>query len=387
MKRLWRQPVYIVLLVLLPILGLTVTGLEQSERGVCVAVCVEEGAWRRQITEGLQEQASDSILEFVFCRDASEVERSVLSGGADCGFVIAGEIGERVMDRDWSKTVTVYETSASSITGMAKERISVVIFRLYAEQCYEMYMRETAAGLQESDHYAAHPPGTGTDAVNENGDIDISNKMIDDFADYAWEAYEDHLMDGSTFGFRYISDDQKSQHTSDTDVISDTVVFPVKGVFAVIIFISGMCGMLEYDTDRREKRFIRLAPNMLTYIVDIWIPTVFVSVAALLCLWIVDGLILGGCAEGTGRLRGLLSVWSAGMWMEQIGRLLFYQVIVVAYCCLLGMVLKKQETIAAAIPILTIGSLVCAPVFVRLGSYVPLFAVLEKLFPVTYYLM
>ena len=211
--------------------------------------------------------------------------------------------------------------------------------------------------------------------------------MIEDFADFAWDAYETHLVDGSTFGFRYISGDQGSQYTSDTDVISDTVVFPVKGVFAVIIFISGMCGMLEYDTDRREKRFIRLAPNILTCIVDIWIPTVFVSVAALLCLWILDGVILRGGAAGTGGLRGLLSVWSAGMWTGQIGRLLLYQVIVVVYCCLLGMVLRRRETIAAAIPILSIGSLVCAPVFVRLGSYVPVFAVLEKLFPVTYYLI
>lgn len=387
MKRLWRQPVYIVLLVLLPILGWAVTGLEQSERGAGVAVCVEAGAWNRQITEGLQEQAADSILEFVFCEDAYEVERNVISGDADCGFVIAGEIGDRVMDREWSKTVTVYETPASSITGMAKERIGGVIFRLYAEQCYETYMWETAAGLQESDHYAAPSPDTGTDTVNENGNIDISDKMIEDFADFAWDAYETHLVDGSTFGFRYISGDQESQHTSDTDVISDTVVFPVKGVFAVIIFISGMCGMLEYDTDRREKRFIRLAPDILTYIVDIWIPTVFVSAAALLCLWLSDGFLLSGSAEGTGGLRGLLSVWSAGMWTEQIGRLLLYQVIVVAYCCLLGMVLRRRETIAAAIPVFAAGSLVCAPVFIRLGNYVPVFAVLEKLFPVTYYLM
>lgn len=387
MKRLWRQPVYIMLLALIPILGLAVNGLEQSGREVRVAVCVEAGAWSGQITDGLQEQAADSILDFVFCEEASGVERDVIRGEADCGFVIAEDIGDRVMDRNWAKSIIVYETPASSITGMAKERISSVIFKLYSEQCYETYMLTTAAGLQESDHYAAHSPGTGNGAVNENGNIDISDKMIENFADFAWDAYETHLVDGSTFEFRYISGDQESQHTSDTDVISDTVVFPVKGVFAVIIFISGMCGMLEYDTDRREKRFVRLAPDILTYIVDIWIPTVFVSAAALLCLWFSDGFLLSGSAAGTGGLRGLLSVWSAGMWAEQIGRLLLYQGIVVVYCCLLGIVLRKPETVAAAIPILAAGSLVCAPVFVRLGSYVPVFVVLEKLFPVTYYLM
>lgn len=366
MKRLWRQPAYVVLLMLIPILGLAVGRMEQSERGAGVAVCVEAGAWSGQITEELQELSKDSILRFDFCHEAAEAERSVMRGEADCGFVIAGDIRDRIVDRDWSESITVYETPASSITGMAKERIGSVIFKLYSEQCYEEYMHGMADKMQESDRLVAG---------------------VDHFVEYAWEAYESHQADGSTFGFRYISGDQEGQYISDTNVISDTAVFPVKGVFAVIIFISGMCGMLEYDTDRREKRFVRMAPNILTYMVDVWIPTVFVSVAALLCLWISEGLFSGGSAEGTDKLRGLLSVWSAGMWMKQIGRLLLYQGIIVIYCSLLGVVLRRQETIAAAIPILAAGSLVCAPVFVRLGSYVPVFAVLEKLFPVTYYLL
>lgn len=387
MKRLWRQPAYVVLLMLIPILGLAVGRMEQSERGAGVAVCVEAGAWSGQITEELQELSKDSILRFDFCHEAADAERSVMRGEADCGFVIAGDIRDRIVDRDWSESITVYETPASSITGMAKERIGSVIFKLYSEQCYEEYMHGMADKLQESEGFALEPEEAGNAIGNEGENTVILDETAWNFVDYAWKAYESHLTDGSTFGFRYISGDQEGQYISDTNVISDTAVFPVKGVFAVIIFISGMCGMLEYDTDRREKRFVRMAPNILTYMVDVWIPTVFVSVAALLCLWISEGLFSGGSAEGTDKLRGLLSVWSAGMWMKQIGRLLLYQGIIVIYCSLLGVVLRRQETIAAAIPILAAGSLVCAPVFVRLGSYVPVFAVLEKLFPVTYYLL
>ena len=51
------------------------------------------------------------------------------------------------------------------------------------------------------------------------------------------------------------------------------------------------------------------------------------------------------------------------------------------------MMLPRQETVAAAIPIVSLASLVCAPVFVRLAAYIPVFTVLEKLFPPTYYLM
>lgn len=364
-KRLWRQPAYIGLLVLIPLLGGAVGMMEQDgQGGAAVAVYVEEGTWSGQIIEELRNLETESVLRFELCDDELEVGRSVIRSEADCGFVIIEDIEDRVMGGDWSKCVTVYETSASSITGMAKERISGVIFKLYSEQCYEDYMR--------------------TSAEEMDGITDETSEM---FVSFAQDAYERHLVDNSTFKFEYENDDRYSQDSPDTNVINDTSVFPIKGVFAVVIFIGGMCGMLEYDRDRKEKRFLRMAPNILTYIVDIWIPTVFVSLAVLICLWLSDGIRYGNGVGGISRLSALLSVWSVRMWAVQIEHLLIYQCIVVVYCMILGIILRRQETIAAAIPILSLGSLVCAPVFIRLATYLPVFGVLEKLFPVTYYLM
>lgn len=349
-KRLWRQPAYIGLLVLIPILGYAVSVMEQGERGgAAVSVCVEEGAWSSQIADGLRRENADSVLEFALCDDPETVEYSVVSGTADCGFVIPADIEERVMNGDWRKCITVYETAQSSITGMAKERISGVIFQLYSEQCYEDYM----------------------------------GQISEDIVGFAVDAYEVHLADDSTFGFRYMNDDQYSQYSDDKSDTYDTAVFPIKGVFAVVIFISGMCGMLEYDKDRQEKRFLRITPNWLTYGVDVWMPTVFVSAAVLVCLWVSDGVRASG---GSFSIAALLSVWNVGVWFSQIGQLIAYQCIIVLYCSILSIILKRQETIAAAIPILSLGSLVCAPVFVNMGAYLPVFAVLEKMFPVTYYL-
>lgn len=392
MKRLWRQPAYLALLALIPVLGYAVSVLEQGERsGAVVAVCVEDSAWSEQIKAAFYETEEESVLRFLFCADEGEVERSVLKSEADCGFVIGTDIAERMMARDWAKSVTVYETTASSITGMAKERISGILFKLYSEQCYESYMRmcaeqslEELRGTDTEVHVEA-----GDEALDETTDEasdETTAISTQEIVDFAKQAYETHLLDDSTFSFRYVNDDLKGQHTSDTDVISDTAVFPIKGVFAVVIFISGMCGMLEYDTDRREKRFLRMAPNGLTYIVDIWIPTVLNSLAVLICLWISEGIRSGGSVEGSGRLSGLLTVWDMRMWGIQAGHLLVYQCMVVGYCAVLGILLRNKEAVAAAIPILSLASLVCAPVFIRLASYIPLFAVLENLFPVTYYL-
>lgn len=370
-KRLWKQPIYIGLLVLIPVLGYAVGMMEQGEqRGAVVAVCVEDGEWSSAITEALQSLEKQSVLRFEFWDDEQQVERSVMKSEADCGFVIAGDIAGRVMAGEWTKSITVYETSASSITGMAKERISAIIFQLYSEESYEEYMRVCAENMRGGN-------------IRENGH-EKTDEISREIVDFAKQAYERHLVDGSTFGFQYVNGDQISQYSSDTGAISDTDVFPIKGVFAVIIFISGMCGILEYDTDRREKRFYRIVPNILTYIVDIWLPTVFVSLAVLVCLWISDGVRSCGGRISPG---GMMTVWSAGVWGLQTVHLLIYQCIVVSYCSVLGILLRRQEAVAAAIPILSLGSLVCAPVFVRLAIYLPVFEVLEKLFPATYYLL
>lgn len=354
-KRLWRQPAYICLLALIPVLGYAVGIMERGERsGVAAAVCVENGSWSDEIRNLLAGQERDSVLQFVFCDGRDEVERRVAAGEADCGFVIGSDLEERVLGGDWRKSIAAYETDSSSITGIAKERLAGVIFRLYSEECYRKYMRQ----------------------VSETA------------TDFAIAAYENHMADDSTFGFRYLYDDPDSQVGTDTSVGNDNAVnaavFPIKGVLAVLIFAGGMCGMLEYEKDKNEKRFVRIAPNILTYMVNVWMAEVFIAMAALICMWLSDGIRACGDNISTDKI---LSVWSAGMWGKQIIHLLFYLCVIVVYCVVIRVLLHRQETIAAAIPILTLGSLVCAPVFIRLGTYLPVFTVLEKLFPVSYYLM
>ncbi len=373
MKRLLKQPAFICLLVLVPVLGYAAGILEQDGSGGAVAaVCVEKSEWSEQIISKLQALSAQNteganVLQYEFYDNAAETERAVLQSGADCGFVIAEDIAKRVKEDDWHKSIVVYETASSSITGMAKERIAGVIFQLYSENRYREYMEDT---VQSEDFTAESEP--------------------EEILAFAQQAYETHLADGSTFSFTY-GEKNADGVGQNGNVGNDTSVFPIKGVFAVLIFISGMCGMLEYENDKKEKRFRRLTPDWLTYIVNTWIPTVLASLAVLLCLWITDALQYRANYDAAGIIPGmgeaLLRVWSPGMWWREIAHLVIYQCIIVLYCSILRVILRRRETIAAAIPIMALGSLVCAPVFIRLAMYVPLFGILEKLFPVTYYLM
>ncbi len=371
-KRQLKRPSFWGLLLAVPLLGYGAAQLEQEEDGgIVAAVCVEDGGFGEQIGLALGKEnpsadmegpegdraENSGIVRFVFCDTKEEVERQVARQEADCGFYIPSDIEKRMLTGDWRGSIESYETDASSITGIAKERIAAVLFRHYSEQMYEEYMEAQAESI-----------GAG-----------------EEFLSFAQEAYEKHLVDGSTFSFSYKKADQmqsdpNSQLESDAAVENDMSVFPVKGVFSVLIFVSGMCGMLEYEKDKKEKRFLRLIPNWMTYTVNIVIYTGFTSLAVLFCLRLVDGVWYASDNSAA-------AVWNAAMWAKQIAGLLGYQLVILFYCSIIKIVLRSQEAVATAIPVLALGCLVCCPVVVRLAAYVPLFRVLEKLFPATYYLM
>ena len=61
MKRLLKQPVFIGLLLLIPVMGYAVSTLEQGgSSGAVVAVCVEESRWSEQIVTKLQALSDDN---------------------------------------------------------------------------------------------------------------------------------------------------------------------------------------------------------------------------------------------------------------------------------------------------------------------------------------
>lgn len=353
-KRLLKQPAFLLLLLAIPLFSYGVKRMEQEEMGTAlVAVCIEDGTWQERLTDLLmmeneerkkseedeKEQNTTEILQVAFYETPQQVEHIVLRGKADCGFVIPAQIEEELVTGNWKGVVDCYETPASSFAAIAREKIAGALFQLYAEEKYTDYIEETV----------------GRDAV-----------------DFAWNAYEMHRLDGSTFSFHYErtgkvenENEKAGEEERKTEITGRAgtgngweTVFPLRGILATLIFLSALCGMLEYEKDKKEKRFVRLVPGYVNFVADVWIPTIFTSGMAVLCLGI-----------------------------GEIGRLLVFQFILILYCSIIRMVLRGREMVAVAIPILITGSLVCSPVFIRLASYVPLFAILEKLFPTTYYLL
>ncbi|MCM1387314.1 MAG: hypothetical protein NC231_08310 [Bacillus sp. (in: Bacteria)] len=393
-KRMIKKPAYLLLGAALPLLCVIMTRMEQggaSSAGVTVGILFDgemdaaanagkkgeteaasdadkSGEWNERFLDFLEEQ--DSVIQFRLYESESSFVRDIEKGELDCGVMLPVDIGERLMTDDWRDSLIIYQTSSSGMTEIVKERIAAAAFTFYSEESYVNYIEETDIFAQ-----------TEKDGVAR-----------EDITAFAKEAYETHLMDGSTFAFNYHGESYVERPSDDGQIESDgqtesdgqpdggriedgssQPIFRLKGVLAVCIFLSGLCGLLMDFNDRKERRFVRMAPEWVTTAVNIWIPTIYTSVVTLLSL-----LLTGWFADGGGVLAGI---------GKELCHLIFYQFLIVAYCSIIRLIIRKQELAAAAIPILTLASIVCCPVWIRLALYLPVFQVLEKMFPVTYYLM
>lgn len=375
MKRKIKAPAFVLMLIGMFILSVAVYRLEQTERaestaGIIIEINAGEDSlntktdlsmteqdlsgtqeeWNQRLVSQLHEQKG--ILTFRIYEDKDKLMQDVEKGDIDCGFVIPENLCDKMASKAWQNTITVYSDSSSVVTNIAKERIAAAVFTLYSEDSYINYVKNAEA--------------FDTAQEEEDGKEEI--------IDFAKRAYKTHFADASTFGIIYngdINGNMAGDGTADSQNAgwSASTGFRLRGILALCIFVSGMCGLLTDWKDRNRKRFVRIVPDRITTLFNILVPTVYtalMSVAVMLCTNSISG---------------------PGELLKELCRLMIYQFLIVVYCSIIRLALRKQETIAAAIPILTLASIICSPVFIRLAVYVPVFRILEKFFPATYYLL
>lgn len=394
LKRAVKKPAFLLFLLSVPLLSFMIDRLGQGENeGIHIGICFEKG--EREALDGSgTEEAEESggggteeteeagkekmqrgflsllyeqegILQFRLYESEIKMRHDVEKGELDCGVFLREELWDGIYADAWQDTITLFVTDSSSMTQIVKEKIASTIFILYSEENYVNY-------IEHSEVF------TETAGMRTRAEI----------VSFARTAYETHLLDGSTFAFQYHGNESGNSggNLIDNDenrkAAYDFRSFPflLRGILAVCVFLSGLSGLLTDWKDREEKRFVRFVPPIVTTMVNIWIPTVYMSAAAFLSLCLTGN--IAGFDSAGNPAAGVFT----GLGKEIFG-LLFYQFLIVMYCSIIRIVLRRQETIAAAIPLLVLGSVICCPVWVRLAVYVPLFRVLEKLFPVTYYLL
>ena len=179
------------------------------------------------------------------------------------------------------------------------------------------------------------------------------------------ELYEKWLGNGSTFRFQYQFQGREGENM-DFDG-GQTDVFPVRGLVAVYVFITGLYGAVVMCGDEERGLFLPLSYGyrIPCRVASMAAPAVMVSISGLLALW------AGGVMTSFPREAAAM----AG-----------YCCVVIASAWILRLVCRRPQVLCCIIPFLLIGSLVFCPVFVDAGRFFPGLDQVGRLFPPWYYL-
>ncbi len=350
LKAQLKRPAYIFLLILIPCSMWFFSNFHifndsiEISAGICLSGENEMNSMLlSKLTDG------DFIVNYIAYDSVDNMKRDVLNKTLSCAYVIPDNL-ENLMDNDTA------EKSIQLITGSQNALVYSLSNEIFFSQLIKIYGRNILLDfIQTDDLMNQH---TGILAESDNS----PEAIINDYYDY-------YLDSDSTFHvvFEVLSD-------TDEDAISDTKtiqasssVFPVRGIFAILVFAAGLFGSMQYLIDKKKHTF-SIMNKRLKICSALFYPFIYTALTGISCLIALYASHTVYPGDGT------------------FFRMAVYIIITTLYCMVLSAIIRNSSLMAGAIPVLIIMSLVICPVFVNLAPLIPAVKILRHLFPVGYFL-
>lgn len=316
LKRLFKRPVFLALLALIPALTLLYSAASQESAGmVTVALAQDdrEDALAARIIAALPENSR--IILFLPCESREDAARLVAAGKADCAWVFHPNTEENIRAFLRSRSqkdalVTVYQRQGNALLLLARERLNAQLYTCIAQELY------LARLTQESAALAA-----------------LSQEELMAF-------WENTQIPGELFAF------SQSQGQPPTD---NYLLSPLRGLLAVTVLLGALANALFVTRDEEAGTFAFL-PHRLG-----WLPEFAGGLCSgvTLCAGVFVSLALAGIPECPLReaacLLGLaLSCTTFSMTVRRLA--------------------PRVSTMAALLPVLICVTLVACPVFFPIRS-------------------
>ena len=285
------------------------------------------------LTSILDHGDPDSLFSFKGFEEMNELRAGVVSGDLECAYVIPADLFDRMRDGDKKNLIPVLTSPKSSLTALVSETVYAAIFDCLSGPIFLDYLKDRSALA------------------------DVTPDLISEEEVLREQAA--HQQDGSTFSFLY-------ENTPKSHAVSRNAVLlsPLKGLLAVIILLAGFTGALTYYNAAENPLYARLSVR----VVMILAPMLLCSLLAFLCIIFIPGL-----AEGN--------------IFAELGRLILYQLICLAFLLLITTLIRGRSVIYAFMPVYLLSCLIFSPVFIDLGQFIPMMRTLKWVFMSSFYLM
>lgn len=337
-KRQLKSPAMLAFLIGMPLVCVAISSMPaMKEEGVPkVALFVSDG----------DEVALDTInhlvkgqysVEFYLAKDREQLSKDIEQGYADHGYYFKDGLTLKLKETNYDGCISLVQSSSSNIlTTMTKEVVFSELFRVYALEVAKDYVK-TACLFQ--------------------GRQDEAIEIIE-------TNYEKYGNSNDTFSIDF----EELDSVGNTVMMEDAkVVFPVRGVLAILVFVAGLYGGVWWKSEKRKGVFMAM-PSYLSKssrYIYILVPTVLFAVSAELSM------ALTGTAE----------------YPFELVKMLCYIVAIVIFVAILTMVIPNERLMVSVIPVFAIACLVLCPVFVSLSPLSPVFKYLSRLLLPFYYIV
>lgn len=340
LKRQLKNIVLVIFLIGLPLSAFIISHIPKAlESGTPRIGIVLQDADPISVSTANKLFSDSSVMEFYASTSVDELYNSIENGDTDCGYVFSKGLTTKLDSKSFKGCITLIKSSSDFISSISNEVVFSALFYGYGKNIASNFIQDnplfssvkTSALKMYAEKYDYYVNGAATfhidfDTLTNNGDIDTLTAI----------------------------EVEKSS-------------FPIRGVLAILIFIAGLFGCVQWLKDSENGVFAPMSYSFqhISRILYIMIPTILFATSALITIYLAGVQV------------------SLGVEFKSMS---LYILLIMAFGLLLSYIIRKSTLLISLLPVFIIGSLVLCPIFINISTFLPVANILNKLFLPYYYL-
>lgn len=336
-KRILKRPLFCLTLLLMPIMVFFLQySVKKDDTMVRVALTTDTNS-PDAVTQKLlkdMKALSNSSIRFYQCKNEEELRKDITSKTASCGYILPSNLKECL--RNYTQKHEPYITALRGDNAISSKIVDeIVISKIYKPIAYQIL-----------NHFIDKKTGNQTDS------------------EYLTQLFNKYDSTELLFQFEY-ADGTTNHFLSSKN--TNYMLMPMRGIIALLILLACLTGALVWYTDLQKGVLVQmhLTQKRLHKLLSLLVPALFAGVIGLLTI----------------KIAGI----SESMYSE-IPAMLCYILSCMALTNFLRSLCRRQEFFLAAIPVLTIATLILCPVFINIETFLPVLGKVKQFLPTTHYL-
>lgn len=333
-KRLIKKPVFIIILIMIPVLVLSLNLISKQDSGVLTIALAQEDTnddVSSKIVNSLMEEKS--LIKYINCTP-EEAERAVKEGRADSAWIFRDNLKERIdtLVTQISKKnyiVTVIERERTVQVLLAHEKLAGVLYTACSESLYLQFSR--------------------------NNTDELKSLSDDELMKY----YNEIHKDGKLFEYCYTASNTSAQKTIETSFL----VTPIRGILSVFVILSGLACAMFFMQDEEKGTFAWVSYRVKPFMAFGYHFTAIILVALAM---VISLTIIGVSAS----------------LLREIVMIILYTLSCTSFCMIIRLLCSNVKALAVLTPFMVLALIAVCPIFLDFKTLQPI----QALLPPYYYL-